>query len=153
MEFLLFLTQTDKEIVKLVGRAGFNIKENTLPCLVRPDFFGATNKKKKELILCTNNIKRASGFHMPNVIDEDGDATKVNIRETLRHEATHVAQFCNSGKVLKANETSDMVLNDYKRDSLTYSIRVSGNTLKEREAYWMENKPGLVKTMLTIYCL
>ena len=153
MEFLLFLTQTDKDIVRLIKNAGYRISENTLICYAKPGFFGVTNNRKRELTLCTNNIKRSSGFFMPSPHGEENLNTVLSVRETLRHEATHVAQSCNGGKALQTYKPNEISLNDYKIKSLASSVKISGKKKKEEEAYWMENKPKLVRKMLSTYCL
>ncbi len=153
MEFLLFLSKTDTEIIELIKKAGYNLREDTLICIAKPNFFGAFNNKLKEVLICTKNIKRVSGYYLPKVIGEDNLTTKKNIRETIRHEATHVAQACNGGKPILNKTNKALSMNDYRKDSAIRSANLSGRRDKETEAYWMETRPISIKKALEKYCL
>ena len=154
MEFLLLLTSKDKEIVDLIYKAGFSIEENTPLCLLGRRYFGFLKRKQKRVVLCTENAKSYGGYSIPKSNrDEDYNQTSIYIRRALRHEAVHVAQSCNNGRLLNMNNGKKVKLHPYKKEALKNSTLISGNRGKEYEAYWMEDRPKLVKQSLKKYCL
>ena len=105
MEFEHFLNKAEIEIIKIVRQAGYQVEENTKPCLVSDDYVGFLNKKKKVIIICTNNAKKRERYEL--LINKNKDTferTALHIKKALRHEAVHVAQECNDGKLLKINQ-------------------------------------------------
>ncbi len=79
------------------------------------------------------------------------ERTALHIKKALRHEAVHVAQECNDGKIL--NIEGDLSMSNSKIKALSKSILISGEEEKERQAYILENKPKLVEKELKKYCL
>ena len=154
MEFLLFLTSKEKEILELIYKAGFTVEENTPLCLLGKQFFGFVKAKQKKLVICTKNAMELGGYLLPRgPADDDFSMTRIYIRRALRHEATHIAQSCNGGKALGLREGKKIKLHPYKMNALKGSIRISGNREKEIEAYWLEDRPRLVIKALKKYCL
>ena len=152
MEFEYFLNKAEIEIIKIVRQAGYQVEENTKPCLVSDDYVGFLNKKKKVIIICTNNAKKRERYEL--LINKNKDTferTALHIKKALRHEAVHVAQECNDGKLLKINQK--LSISPSKIKALKESIRISGEEEKERQAYILENKPKLVIKELKKYCL
>ena len=84
--------------------------------------------------------------------EEKTEAHK-HIRETLRHEAVHIAQYCNKNKTINSLNDKSYQLNDYRKKLALLSTKVSGQREKEIEAYWMESKPYKVKDAIEKYCL
>ncbi len=153
LEFIFFLKKIDKEIIELVYKAGFLVQENAAICRYGKQFFGFLDKRNKTLVICTQNAKIIGGYFIPrNHSDESYSHTHMHIRRALRHEATHVAQMCNEGEVLEMVERKKMKLHPFKKDALEGSIKVSGNREKEYEAYWMEDRPKIVRDALRKYC-
>ena len=62
MEFLLFLTSKEKEILELIEKAGFSIEENTALCFLGENYVGFTKKRQKAVVICTNNILHMYGY-------------------------------------------------------------------------------------------
>ncbi len=153
MEFLLFLTAKDKEILDLIYKANFSVEENTPLCLLGEKFFGFLKKKQRKVVICTKNAMNIGGYFIPKSRGEDYNQTSIYIRTALRHEAVHVAQSCNNGQPLNLFKDKKIKLHPYKKDALKKSTLVSGSREKEREAYWMEDKPKLVRSALIKYCL
>ena len=152
MEFIGFLDRTEIEIIKLVEKAGYITAENTELCLISENYVGFLNKRKKEIIICTNNAKRREGYtHLRKKNKDIFERTALHIKKALRHEAVHVAQECNDGNLLKIDRKLSM--NPSKIDSLNGSIRISGEEERERQAYILEDKPILIKNVLRKYCL
>jgi len=152
MEFEYFLNKAEIEIIKIVRQAGYQVEENTKPCLVSDDFVGFLNKKKKVIIICTNNAKKRERYEL--LINKNKDTferTALHIKKALRHEAVHVAQECNDGKLLKINQK--LSINPSKIEALKKSIVISGEKEKERQAYILESRPKLVEKELKKYCL
>ena len=152
MEFEYFLNKAEIEIIKIVRQAGYQVEENTKPCLVSDDYVGFLNKKKKVIIICTNNAKKRERYEL--LINKNKDTferTALHIKKALRHEAVHVAQECNDGKLLKINQK--LSINPSKIEALKKSIVISGEKEKERQAYILESKPKLVEKELKKYCL
>ena len=152
MEFVDFLDKKEIEIIKIVEQAGYKIEENKPLCLVSNNYVGFLNKRKKELIICTNNAKKREGYTILRKKDNDTfERTALHIKKALRHEAVHVAQECNNGNLLNIDEKLSM--SPLKLMALNESIKISGEREKERQAYILENKPKLVEKELRKYCL
>ena len=152
MEFVDFLDKKEIEIIKIVEQAGYKIEENKQLCLVSNNYVGFLNKRKKVLIICTNNAKKREGYTILRKKDKDTfERTALHIKKALRHEAVHVAQECNNGNLLNIDEKLSM--SPLKLKALNESIKISGEREKERQAYILENKPKLVEKELRKYCL
>ena len=93
------------------------------------------------------------GHFMPRIHKDDYDPTKIYIRKALRHEAVHAAQFCNNGKLLNIVNIDKINLHPYKQEALEASTKMSGNKFKEYEAYWLEDRPKLVRNAIKKFCL
>ena len=154
LEFISFLSPIDKDILNLIYKANFSVTENSSICRIGKKYFGFLNKAEKQVIICTNNAKKLGGNRRPR-IDDSFNPTPIYIRRAFRHEAVHVAQYCNRGETLKILPREKMILNPNKRSALKGSIKVSGtrNREKEYEAYWMEDRPKMVRYALKRYCL
>ena len=152
MEFVDFLDKKEIEIIKIVEQAGYKIEENKPLCLVSNNYVGFLNKRKKVLIICTNNAKKREGYTILRKKDKDTfERTALHIKKALRHEAVHVAQECNNGNLLNIDEK--LSISPLKLKALNESIKISGEREKERQAYILENKPKLVEKELIKYCL
>lgn len=152
MEFVDFLDKKEIEIIKIVEQAGYKIEENKPLCLVSNNYVGFLNKRKKVLIICTNNAKKREGYTILRKKDKDTfERTALHIKKALRHEAVHVAQECNNGNLLNIDER--LSISPLKLKALNESIKISGEREKERQAYILENKPKLVEKELRKYCL
>ena len=152
MEFVDFLDRREIEIIRLVEQAGYKIAENTQLCLASNNYVGFLNKRKKVLIICTNNAKKREGYTILRKEDKDTfNRTALHIKKALRHEAVHVAQECNNRKLLKIDKK--LSRRPSKMGALYESIKISGEEEKERQAYILENKPKLVRKELKKYCL
>ena len=152
MEFVDFLDKKEIEIIKIVEQAGYKIEENKALCLISNNYVGFLNKRKKVLIICTNNAKKREGYTILRKKDKDTfKRTALHIKKALRHEAVHVAQECNNGNLLNIDEKLSM--SPLKLKALNESIKISGEREKERQAYILENKPKLVEKELRKYCL
>ena len=152
MEFIEYLDKIEVEIIKIVEQAGYKTRENTKLCLIGDEYVGFLNKSKKEIIICTNNAKRREDFTPGRIKDKDTfRRVALHIKKALRHEAIHVAQECNNGKLLKIDDKLSMNISKLK--ALNGSIKISGDEEKERQAYILENKPKMVKKELMKYCL
>ena len=77
--------------------------------------------------------------------------TAIHIKKAIRHEAVHIAQECNNGKLLDIKQKSSF--NPAKMEALKGSRKISGEEEKERQAYILEDKPKLLKKELEKYCL
>ena len=152
MEFLDYLDRTEVEIIRIVEKAGYTIEENTPLCLLSDDYVGFLDKRKKIIIICTNNSKKREGYTFLRKNDKDSyRRIALNIKKALRHEAVHVAQECNNGNILKIEKK--FLMNSSKMKALNGSIKISGEEEKERQAYILEDKPKLVEEKLKKYCL
>ena len=152
MEFVYFLDKKEIEIIKIVEQAGYKIEENKPLCLVSNNYVGFLNKRKKVLIICTNNAKKREGYTILRKKDKDTfERTALHIKKALRHEAVHVAQECNNGNLLSIDKKLSM--SPLKLKALNESIKISGEREKEKQAYILENKSKLVEKELRKYCL
>ena len=152
MEFESFLNRTEIAIIKMVEQAGYQIEENTPSCLENNEYAGFLDKRKKVLIICTNNAKKRENYLLLRKIDKEAfERTALHIKKALRHEAVHVAQECNGGKLLNIEE--NLTIPPSKMKALNKSIKISGEEEKERQAYILESRPELVEKKLEKYCL
>ena len=155
MEFIIFLSKLDKEILNLLIKTNYTVEENKIECLINKEIKGLHNFEENKIIICTENAKRKTNYRnekkQPN---KDNFKTELAIRKALRHEATHAIQKCNNNKTV--GDIKDLVnrLHPSKRRSLEYSTsKFSGTYAKEVEAYILEDKPQKVKNMIKKYCL
>tara|TARA_B100000965_G_scaffold395202_1_gene408396 strand:- start:1044 stop:1502 length:459 start_codon:yes stop_codon:yes gene_type:complete len=152
MEFVNFLDKVEIEIIKMVKQAGYSTEENTSLCLLSRKYAGFLKKKDKVVVICTDNAKKKEGYTMLRRNNSDTfDRTSRHIKRALRHEAIHVAQECNDGKLLDIKK--NIKINPSKINALKGSKKISGEEEKERQAYILEDKPRLVKKELRKYCL
>jgi len=139
MEFFIYLTPQAQEIINLIRKANYSVKENVEFCRNK-NFFGFANFCKK-FVICTKNIKN-SGFD-----------SKFYINETVYHEAVHVAHHCNGYRPFWISK-KNMPLPSNKLQDVKNSVNVSSaSSQMEHEAYWMEDKPDKVRYVLKKYCL
>ena len=155
MEFIIFLSKLDKEILDLLIKANYIIEENKVECLINKEIKGLHNFVENKIIICTENAKRKTNYRnkkkRPN---KDNFKTELAIRKALRHEATHAIQKCNSNNIVGNIKNLEAKLHQSKRRSLECSpSNFSGTYAKEVEAYILEDKPKKVKKLIKKYCL
>ena len=155
MEFIIFLSKIDKEILHLLIKANYIVEENKIECLLNKEIKGLHNFKEDKIIICTENVKRKTNYkskkQSPN---KDNFKTELAIRKALRHEATHAIQKCNNNKTVGDIKKLESKLHQSKRKALEYSSsNFSGTYAKEVEAYVLEDKPQKVKNLIEKYCL
>ena len=151
MEFILFLSKIDKEIIELINKSNHSIEENTALCLLDKKFVGFYKNREKAIVICTKNAKKLGGYRKDKRYDNH--KTNIYIRRALRHEATHLVQSCNKDKATGVIKNIENKIHAGKLKALNSSVQISGNYEKELEAYVMEDKPNKVKEILKTYCL
>tara|TARA_Y100001968_G_C19242428_1_gene660140 strand:+ start:143 stop:610 length:468 start_codon:yes stop_codon:yes gene_type:complete len=152
MEYIQFLDKLEKEIVLIVEESGYSIEENTPLCLLGKNFVGFIKKREKKIVICIENAKEREGYRFLKGKKNDiFERTSLHIKKAIRHEAVHVAQECNRGKILQINTKLSMNLSKMK--ALKGSIKISGEKEKEIQAYILEDKPKIVIKQLRKYCL
>ena len=151
MEFILFLSKIDKEIIELINKSNHSIEENTALCLINKKYVGFYKRREKAIVICTENAKKIGGYSED--IRYDNHKTNIYIRRALRHEATHLVQSCNNNKPTGIIKNIENRIHEGKLKALNSSVQLSGNYEKELEAYVMEDKPRKVKEILKSYCL
>ena len=151
MEFILFISKIDREIIELINKSNNSIEENTALCRIDKKFVGFYKRKEKAIVICTENAKKLGGYREGKRFDNH--KTNLYIRRALRHEATHLVQSCNNNKPTGVIKNIEDKINVRKLKALNSSVRLSGNYYKELEAYVMEDKPRKVKELLKSYCL
>ena len=155
MEFILFLSKLDKEILNLLMKANYIVEENQIECLLNKEIKGLHNFKENKIMICTENAKRKTNYRSkkqsPN---KDNFKTERAIRKALRHEATHAIQKCNNNKTIGDIKELESKLHQSKRKALEFSSsNFSGTYAKEVEAYVLEDKPKKIKKLIKKYCL
>ena len=155
MEFIIFLSKLDKEILDLLIKANYIVEENKIECLLNKEIKGLHNFEENKIIICTENAKRKTNYKsIKNNPNKDNFKTERAIRKALRHEATHVIQKCNNNKIVEDIKYLESKLHPNKRKALNYSTtNFAGTYSKEVEAYVLEEKPKRVRKMLRKYCL
>lgn len=151
MEFVLFLSKIDKEIIELINKSNHSIEENTALCLIDKKFVGFFKKREKGIVICTKNAKKLGGYREDKRYDNH--KTNIYIRRALRHEATHLVQSCNNNKPIGIIKNIQDRIHEGKLKALNSSVQLTGNYEKELEAYVLEDKPRKVKEILKSYCL
>ena len=155
MEFIIFLSKLDKEILDLLIKANYIVEENKIECFLNKVIKGLHNFAENKIIICTENAKRKTNYRnekkRPN---KDNFKTELAVRKALRHEATHAIQKCNNTKTVGDIKNLEGKLHQSKIRSLEFSTsNFSGTYAKEVEAYILEDKPKKVKSMIKKYCL
>ena len=155
MEFIIFLSKLDKEILDLLIKANYIVEENKIECLFNKDIKGLHNFEENKIIICTENAKRKTNYRnkkqLPN---KENLKTERLIRKALRHEATHAIQKCNNNKIIGDIKKLEKKLHQSKMKALKFSTsNFSGTYAKEVEAYVLEEKPKKVKELIEKYCL
>ncbi len=155
MEFIIFLSKLDKEILDLLIKANYIVEENKIECLLNKEIKGLHNFEENEIIICTENAKRKTNYRDKHKgQNKENFKTELAIRKALRHEATHAIQKCNNNKVVGDIKNLEGKLHQSKRRALDFSTsNFSGTYEKEVEAYILEDKPKKVKSMIKKYCL
>ena len=155
MEFIIFLSKIDKEIIELVRKANYSIEENSFICLTNKKYMGFHNRAERLIVICTENAKKITNFRRKQLLNKnDNHKTELYIRRALRHEATHMIQSCNNNKIIGNIEDIKKRLNKNKIKALKLSMKLSGSNLnREFEAYIMEDKPRKVLKAIKKYCL
>jgi len=138
MEFIIFLSKIDKEILDLLIKAKYIIEENKIECLLNKKIKGLHKFEENKIIICTENAKNKTNYRnkkqKPN---KDNFKTELAVRKALRHEATHAIQKCNNNKTIGDIKNLEGKLHQSKRRSLEFSTsNFSGTYAKELEAYW-----------------
>ena len=155
MEFIIFLNKLDKEIIELVRKANYSIKENYPICLINKKYIGFHNRSEKLIVICTDNAKKITNFRSKQLLNKNNNhKTELYIKKALRHEATHMIQSCNNNKIIGNIEDIKKRLNKNKIKALKLSMKISGSNLnREIEAYLMEERPRKVIKAIKKYCL
>jgi len=58
MDFIIFLSKIDKEILNLLMKANYIVEENKIECQLNEEIKGLHNFKENKIIICTENAKR-----------------------------------------------------------------------------------------------
>ena len=155
MEFIIFLSKLDKEILDLLKKSNYTVEENKIECLLNKEIKGLHNFEENKIIICTENAKRKTNYRNKNQQPQkDNIKTERAIRKALRHEATHAIQRCNNNKIIGDIKILESKLHQSKRKALEFSSsNFSGTYEKEVEAYVLEGKPKKVKNLIKKYCL
>ena len=155
MEFIVFLSKLDTEILDLLKKANYAVEENKIECLLNKNIKGLHNFEENKIIICTENAKKKTNYRkMKKQQNKDNIKTERAIRKALRHEATHAIQKCNNNKIIGDIKKLENKLHQSKRKALAFSTsNFSGTYAKEVEAYVLEDKPKKVKNLLEKYCL
>ena len=91
MEFIIFLSKLDKEILDLLIKAKYVVEENKIECLLNKEIKGLHNFVENKIIICTENAKRKTNYRnekkRPN---KDNFKTELAIRKALRLSLIHI---------------------------------------------------------------
>ena len=143
MEFIIFLSKLDKEILNLLIKANYIVEENKIECLLNKEIKGLHNFEENKIIICTENAKKKTNYReTKQQKDNNNFKTEQAIRKALRHEATHAIQKCNHNRTIGDIKKLESKLHQSKRKALEFSSsNFSGTYAKEVEAYVLEDKP------------
>ena len=62
MEFIIFLSKLDKEILDLLIKANYIVEENKIECYLNKEIKGLHNFVENKIIICTENAKRKTNY-------------------------------------------------------------------------------------------
>jgi len=62
MEFIIFLSKFDKEILDLLTKANYIVEENKIQCLINKEIKGLHNFEENKIIICTENAKKKTNY-------------------------------------------------------------------------------------------
>ena len=155
MEFIIFLSKLDKEILDLLIKANYIVEENKIECLLNKEIKGLHNFEENKIIICTENAKKKTNYkETKQHKDNNNFKTERAIRKALRHEATHAIQKCNNNQIVGDIKILESKLHKSKWKALEFSAsNFSGTYAKEVEAYVLEDKPKQVRNLIKKYCL
>ena len=144
MEFIIFLSKLDKEILNLLIKANYVVEENKIECLLNKEIKGLHNFVENKIIICTENAKRKTNYRnekqRPN---KDNFKTELAIRKALRHEATHVIQKCNDNKIVgEINKLESKLNKRFNNNAITWAITKTPKS-------WTMNKNFLSRSSTT----
>ena len=57
MEFIIFLSKIDKDILELLIKANYVVEENKIECLLNKEIKGLHNLNENKVIICTDTQK------------------------------------------------------------------------------------------------
>ena len=121
MEFIIFLSKLDKEILNSLIKANYIVEENKIEGLLNKEIKGLHNFKENKIIICTENAKRKTNYRNKNQPpNKDNFKTERTIRKALRHEATHAIQKCNNNKTVGNIKNLEGKLHQSKKLSLIH---------------------------------
>jgi len=66
MEFIIFLSKLDQEILDLLIKANYVVEENKIECLLNKEIKGLHNFVENKIIICTENAKRKQIIEIKN---------------------------------------------------------------------------------------
>ena len=119
MEFILFLSKLDKEILDLLIKTNYIVEENKIECLFNKEIKGLHNFEENKIIKCTENAKRKTNYRNKKQFPKkDNIKTERAIRKALRHEATHAIQKCNNNKIIGDIKKLESKLHQSKRKAV-----------------------------------
>ena len=91
MEFIIFLSKLDKEILELLVKANYIVEENKIECLINKEIKGLHNFIENKIVICTENAKRKTNFkEIKNNSIKDNFKTERAIRKALRLSLIHI---------------------------------------------------------------
>ena len=141
MEMIPYLSPTSQEVLSMVSSLVRILEDG--PACSQYDIFGFFSAPRRELTICNSRIL---GIGYP---DRD-------FNETLMHESVHVAQACRAQfRDLRAFgiKRSAMPLSAAKAADLKKVLAFDAQLAQvDREAFYMENKPELVRYVVRKYC-
>ena len=155
MEFIIFLSKIDKEILDLLLKANYIVEENKIECLINKEIKGLHKFEENKIIICTENAKNKTNYRNKKQQQiKDNFKTELAVRKALRHEATHAIQKCNDNKIIGDIKKLERKMHQSKKKALDFSTsNFSGTYAKEIEAYVLEDKPKKVKDFIKKYSL
>ena len=140
MIFTYYLTPEGKQILDLIAKAHFRIRENISWCY-GANYAGGIIKENKTFFICTKSIL-------------NNQNPKFDINETVYHESVHVVQACKGMKPIGI-PLSNMLLSSEKMHMINKSIALTKKESTRRiehEAYWLEDKPTETIKYLRKFC-
>jgi len=80
MEFILFLSKLDKEILNLLIKANYTVEEYKIECLLNKEIKGLHKFEENKIIICTENAKKKTNYR-----NKKQNASKSNWQKNSRN--------------------------------------------------------------------
>jgi len=110
MEFIIFLSKTDKEILDLLVKANYVVEENKIECLLNKEIKGLHNLLENKIIICTENAKRKTNYRNKKKNIDQIEVLPLDFRKKLKDDGFKVSELSIQERNLANDGTLKLLL-------------------------------------------